>query len=446
MSHPDRDAKPHVVVVGCGFAGMQAAKALRRSEARVTVVDRRNHHLFQPLLYQVATAGLSPADIAAPIRRVFRNQPNVEVRLDEVAGIDPALRRVRLCHSEVQYDYLVLAAGATHSYFGHDDWEAVAPGLKTIDDATEIRRRILLAFERAEHESSEEARRSELTFVVIGGGPTGVELAGAIMEIAAQTIPRDFRAIDTRTTRVILLEGGDRLLSAYDPTLSARAKRDLEQIGVEVRLNTFVTGLENGLVTMGEDTIKASNAFWAAGVQASPIAKSLGVELDQSGRVLVEPDLSVPGFPEIFVVGDMAAARFLGQDADSHDTWVPGVAQGALQGGAHAGRIIAAELRGAPRSARRPFRYHDKGSMATIGRASAVAEIGRFKFGGFLAWVLWGLIHVMFLVEFRSRAAVMLGWFWNWITFTRGARLITGERRPDDNPAPPSTLEAEPAE
>lgn len=423
---------------------MQAARALRKSDARVTIVDRRNHHLFQPLLYQVATAGLSPADIAAPIRRIFRKQRNVNVRLDEVRGVDPRAKRVRLKNSDLDYDYLVLAAGATHSYFGHDDWQEIAPGLKTIDDATEIRRRILLAFERAEHEPSEDARRTELTFVVVGGGPTGVELAGAIKEIAAQTIPRDFRNIDTRTTRVILLEGGDRLLAAYDPSLCDRAKRDLEDIGVEVRLKTFVTGIETGRVTMGDESIDAGNVFWAAGVQASPIAKSLDVELDKSGRVLVEPDLSVPGFPEVFVVGDMAAARFLGKDANEDDTWVPGVAQGALQGGTHAGRIIARELKGADRSQRPAFRYHDKGSMATIGRASAVAEIGRFKFGGFVAWVLWGLVHVMFLVEFRNRVGVMLGWFWNWITFTRGARLITGGRHPGDEPAPPRELEPEP--
>jgi NADH:ubiquinone reductase (H+-translocating) len=418
------DSSARVVIIGCGFGGMQAAKALRKSDAQVTIVDKRNHHLFQPLLYQVATAGLSPADIASPIRRVFRTQRNVRVLLDEVTSIDTEQRIVHLDHEELGYDCLVLAAGATHSYFGHDEWEAIAPGLKTIDDATEIRQRILLAFERAEHEPSEAKRRRELTFVVIGGGPTGVELAGAIKEIAAQTIPRDFRAIDTRTTRVVLLEGADRLLLAYHPTLSARAKRDLEDIGVEVRLNTFVTGLEPGLVTMGDESIEAGNAFWAAGVQASPLARSLGVDLDDAGRVPVEVDLSVPGHPEIFVVGDMAAAR----QRPGSDEPVPGVAQGALQGGAHVGRIIARELRGEPRSNRPPFRYRDKGSMATIGRARAVAEIGRFRFGGFVAWLLWGLIHVAFLVEFRNRVLVMLQWGWNWVTFTRGARLITSGR------------------
>lgn len=433
-------SRPRVVIVGCGFAGMQAARALRKADADITVVDRRNHHLFQPLLYQVATAGLSPADIASPIRRIFRGQRNVRVLLDEVTGIDTGARTVHLDHDRLDYDYLVLAAGATHSYFGHDDWQAVAPGLKTIDDATEIRRRILLAFERAEHEDSEPARRTELTFVVVGGGPTGVELAGAIKEIAAQTIPRDFRAIDTRTTRVVLIEGGNRLLGSFDPSLSARAKRDLEKLGIEVILNTYVTDLQPGVVTMGDDTIRAGNVFWAAGVQASPLAKALGVELDDLGRVPVEPDLSVPGFPEIFVVGDMAAAK---QRNGSGDL-VPGVAQGALQGGKHVGRIIARELNGAPRSERPPFRYKDKGSMATIGRARAVAEIGRFKFGGFFAWILWGLIHVMFLVEFRNRVLVMLQWVWNWFAFSRGARLITGGREPTDSPAPPRELKEQP--
>jgi len=425
---------PRVVIIGCGFGGMQAAKALRKANAAVTIVDKRNHHLFQPLLYQVATAALSPADIASPIRRVFRNQRNARVLLDEVTSIDTSARIVHLDHERLEYDYLVLAAGATHSYFGHDEWERVAPGLKTIEDATEIRRRILLAFEHAEHERSESGRRTALTFAVVGGGPTGVELAGAIKEIAVETIPRDFRTIDTRSTRVVLIEGGGRLLGAFHPDLSARAQRDLEKLGVEVIVDTYVTDLKPGLVSMGENTIEAGNVFWAAGVKASPLAKSLGVKLDASGRVPVEPDLSVPGFPEIFVVGDMAAAK----RRPGSDALVPGVAQGALQGGAHVGKIIARELAGHTASDRPAFRYTDKGSMATIGRARAVAEIGRFKFGGFIAWVLWGLVHVMFLVEFSNRLLVMFQWTWNWFAFTRGARLITGGRERPSTPFNPN--------
>ncbi|MFG0291731.1 MAG: NAD(P)/FAD-dependent oxidoreductase [Phycisphaerales bacterium JB050] len=440
---PPAPSSPRVVIVGCGFGGMDAAKALRRTNAQITIIDKRNHHLFQPLLYQVATAALSPADIASPIRRIFRNQPNVTVLLDEVTAIDPERKIISLDDSQLEYDYLVLAAGATHSYFGHDEWESVAPGLKTIEDATEIRRRILMAFEQAEHEPDPAKRTAALTFVIVGAGPTGVELAGAIKEIAVQTIPRDFRTIDTRTARVILIEGGDRLLSSFDPSLSARAQRDLEKLGIEIITNTYVTDLKPGLVTMGERTIEAGNVFWAAGVKANPLATSLGCELDPTGRVLVQPDLSVPGHPEIFVVGDMAAARLLDKDSNQSNTWVPGVAQGALQGGTHAGKIIAREIASGlqPGAAtdRPPFRYKDKGSMATIGRAKAVAEIGRFKLGGLIAWLLWGLIHVMFLVEFSNRILVMLQWTWNWFAFTRGARLITGGRDKPANPNQPNT-------
>lgn len=445
---PPAPSSPRVVIVGCGFGGMDAAKALRRTNAQITIIDKRNHHLFQPLLYQVATAALSPADIASPIRRIFRNQPNVTVLLDEVTAIDPERKVVTLDDSQLEYDYLVLAAGATHSYFGHDEWESVAPGLKTIEDATEIRRRILMAFEQAEHEHDPAKRAAALTFVIVGAGPTGVELAGAIKEIAVQTIPRDFRTIDTRTARVILIEGGDRLLSSFDPSLSARAQRDLEKLGIEIITNTFVTDLKPGLVTMGERTIEAGNVFWAAGVKANPLAASLGCELDRTGRVLVQPDLSVPGHPEIFVVGDMAAARLLDKDSNHSNTWVPGVAQGALQGGTHAGKIIAREiasgLQPGATTDRPPFRYKDKGSMATIGRAKAVAEIGRFKLGGLIAWLMWGLIHVMFLVEFSNRILVMLQWTWNWFAFTRGARLITGGRDKPTNPNQPEELRANP--
>lgn len=411
--------------MGGGFGGLEAAKALAKSSAEVTILDRRNHHVFQPLLYQVATAALSPADIAAPIRGVMRDQANCRVVLGEVKGVDLEHRHLHFEGGSIEYDYLVLAAGATHSYFGHPEWEAVAPGLKSLEDATEIRRRILLAFEDAEYEGSEEARRSALTFAIVGGGPTGVELAGAIKEIAAQTIPRDFRHIDTRTTRVLLLEGGDRLLAGFHPESSARAKRDLEQMGVEVRLNTLVTQVSEGGVSIGEEFLPVRNVLWAAGVQASPLTRSLDVPLDRAGRVLVEPDLSVPGHPQVFVVGDMAAAK----SADTGKP-VPGVAQGALQGGKHVGRILARELAGdADAMARPAFSYNDKGSMATIGKARAVAEIKGQRFSGLLAWLLWSVIHVLFLIEFRDRIIVITNWIWNWFVSSRGARLITGDAR-----------------
>jgi NADH dehydrogenase len=416
-----------VLIVGGGFAGLAAAKALADAPAELTILDRRNHHVFQPLLYQVATASLSPADISAPIRSVVRGQENCQVVLAKVTGVDVARRRLLLGNGHIGYDYLVLAAGATHAYFGHDAWASIAPGLKSIEDATELRRRILLAFESAEYEGSDEARRAVLTFGIVGGGPTGVELAGAIKEIAGRTIPKDYKHIDTRTTRVILFEGGPRVLPAFPPDLSARAQRDLKRMGVEVRLNSIVTNVTPRGIYIGDEFIPVRNVFWAAGVKASPLGESLGVPLDRAGRVIVGPDLTIPGHPEVFVTGDMAAAT----SADTGDP-VPGVAQGGLQMGAYAGKVIARELLGrtAP-GERKPFVYHDKGSMAVIGKAKAVAQIGRLEVGGFLAWLLWGGIHIAFLIGFRNRLQVLISWFWNWLLNARDARLITGDAQLD---------------
>jgi NADH dehydrogenase len=418
---------PRVFIVGGGFAGLAAAKALAGAPVDVTVIDRRNHHVFQPLLYQVATASLSPADISAPIRSVLRGQQNCDVVLAEITRVDIANKRLLTSSGQARYDYLILAAGATHAYFGRDEWAPLAPGLKTIEDATELRRRILLAFESAEHEGSDEARRAVLTFGIVGAGPTGVELAGAIKEIAGQTIPSDYRHIDTRTTRVVLFEGGDRLLPTFAPSSSARAQRHLEQMGVEVRLKSMVTNITPQGIYLGDEFIPVRNVFWAAGVKASPLGQSLGVPLDRAGRVMVGPDLAIPGHPEVFVAGDMAAAR----SADTGKP-VPGVAQGGIQMGRYAGQIIASEVRGRSMPASRtPFVYHDKGAMAVIGKARAVAEIGRFKFGGFPAWLAWGGIHIAFLIGFRNRLQVMLAWFWNWLLNARDARLITGDAHLD---------------
>jgi NADH dehydrogenase len=417
---------PRVLIVGGGFAGLAAAKALAGAPVEVTLVDRRNHHVFQPLLYQVATASLSPADISAPIRAVLRGQANCEVVLAEVAGVDVAGRRLLVGNGSLPYDFLVLAAGATHAYFGHDDWAPLAPGLKSLEDATEMRRRILLAFESAEHEGSEEARRAVLTFGIVGGGPTGVELAGAIKEIAGKTIPRDYKYVDTRTTRVILFEAGSRLLPAFPPELSARARRDLERMGVEVRLGSAVTGVTPRAIHIGEESIPVRNVFWAAGVKGSALGRSLGVPLDRAGRVVVGPDLTIPGHPEVFVAGDLAAAV----SADTGKP-VPGVAQGGIQMGRYAGGTIAREAGRASPAARAPFAYWDKGSMAIIGKAKGIAQIGRFRCGGFLAWLLWGGIHIAFLIGFRNRLQVLLSWFWNWALNARDARLITGDAQLD---------------
>ena len=410
---------PHVVIVGGGFGGLSAARALRRAPVSATLIDRRNHHVFQPLLYQVATAALSPADITGPIRSILRRQRATEVRMSEVVGFDLAGRAVLLADgTRVAYDYLIVATGATHAYFGHPEWEPLAPGLKTVEDATHIRRRFLLAFEAAEQEDDPEERRALLTFVVVGAGPTGVEMAGAFAEIAGHSLVRDFRRIDPSTARVILLEGGARVLSAYDEDLGAYARRALERVGVEVRTNSVVTRIEPEAVYVGDEMIRTRNVVWAAGVTASPLGRALGVETDRVGRVTVNPDLSVPGHPEVFVVGDLMSLD--GKDGKP----LPGVAQVAIQGGACAARNIARTLKGQPRE---PFRYFDKGSMATIGRRAAVLQRDRFKLKGWPAWMAWLLVHIMFLIGFRNRMAVMVQWAWSYLTWQRGARLITGD-------------------
>jgi len=415
MSH-----RPHVVVIGGGFGGLAAARNLARAPVNVTLVDRRNYHLFQPLLYQVATAALNPADIAYPIRSVLAKQSNARVLLADVCSIDVAHRTLALDDGTLHYDYLVVATGATHSYFGKDQWAKLAPGLKSVEDALEIRRRIFLAYEAAERESDPVAQREWLTFAVVGGGPTGVELAGALGEIGLHTLAKDFRSIDPTEVKVVLFEGKDRVLTAYPPKLSEAAKRSLESRHVEVRVDTFVTSIDERSVTVkgpaGDETIGARTILWAAGVQASPLAKSLDAPLDRTGRVIVEPDLSVPGHREIFVIGDLAKMMSDGVE-------VPGVAQGALQGGHHVARMIEGELRGVTR---RPFHYRDKGNMATIGRADAVIATKRFARAGFLAWMLWWVVHIFFLVGFRNRLFMMFHWAWSWLTYQRGSRLITG--------------------
>ncbi len=409
---------PHVVILGGGFAGLTAARALRRAPARLTLVDRRNHHLFQPLLYQVATAALNPGDIAYPIRSVLRGQRNARTIMGRAERIDLPGRAVELKDGHrLPFDYLIVATGATHSYFGHDQWEPWAPGLKTVEDALEIRRRVLSAFEIAEREDDERKVAELLTFVVVGAGPTGVELAGALIEIGRHTVARDYRSFDPRRLRVLLLEGADRVLPPYPPDLSAKAKAQLERLGVEVRVGAKVTAIDQGGVTVGEgERIAAHTVLWAAGVSASPLGRSLGVPVDRAGRVKVQDDLSVPGHPHVFVVGDLMQKP---QDGGM----VPGVAPAAIQSGRAAARNVVRLLRGEPT---RPFRYLDKGSLATIGRAAAVGQMGRVKLSGFLAWWLWWLVHIAYLIGFRNRIVVMMGWAWQYLAFSRGARLITG--------------------
>jgi NADH dehydrogenase len=408
---------PHVVIVGGGFGGLYAAKALRRSPVRVTLIDRKNHHTFQPLLYQVATAGMNASEIAVPIRRVLRKQKNVVVLLNEVTGIDLAARQVALRTGEIAYDYLILATGATHSYFGHDDWARFAPGLKSVEDALEIRGRIFSAFEAAEWEDDEATREALMTFVIVGGGPTGVELAGTLVEIARRTLPDDFRRIDPARAKVILIESAPRVLTAYVEPLSANARQQLDELGVDVRTGAPVTAIDSEGVTLQGERIAARTVLWAAGVAASPLARTLGVPLDRAGRVLVEPDLSVPGHPEAFVIGDLAAVQ---QDGKP----VPGVAPAAMQGGQHVAACIRAALQGKPRPS---FHYRDKGSLATIGRAAAIADFGTIKLTGFIAWVAWFAIHIFFLIGFRNRFLVLWQWAWAYMTYDRGARLITGD-------------------
>ncbi|HYH09877.1 MAG TPA: NAD(P)/FAD-dependent oxidoreductase [Thermoanaerobaculia bacterium] len=414
-------SRPQIVIVGGGFAGLYTARGLKDVEADVTIVDRHNYHLFQPLLYQVAMAGLNPSDIAAPIRGILRRQKNVSVILAEVRAVDTAQKRVQFADGgSLPYDFLVLATGATHSYFGHTEWERVAPGLKTIDDALEIRRRVLLAFEAAERESDPAVQQALLTFVVIGAGPTGVELAGALSEIARQTLVRDFRHFHPESARVILLEGKERVLPPYPADLSEKARKQLVDLGVEVITNAVVTEVTERHVTFGERTIETRTVLWGAGVQASPLAKTLGVPLDRAGRVLVEPDLSIPGHKEVFVLGDLAAAK------QRDGSFVPGVAPAAIQAGQHMARNLERAVAGQPT---RPFVYKDKGSLATIGRAAAVADFGRVRFGGFMAWMAWLLIHIFFLIGFRNRFLVITQWAWAYLTYQRGARLITADEK-----------------
>lgn len=410
---------PRVVIIGGGFGGLWAASALANKPVSVTLIDRKNHHVFQPLLYQVATSVLSPGEIAQPLRRILHNAKNVEVLLGEVIDFDNANKTVKLEDgSTVTYDYLIVAAGARHSYFGHDDWETSAPGLKTLEDAVEIRRRVLLAFELAEREAYLKGEHRELNFVVVGGGPTGVELAGAIADIARQALAKDFKKIDTKKTKVILFEGSDRVLGTFSPELTESAKKQLEDLGVEVRLNSFVTDIAPGKVKVGDDWVECDVVLWATGVAASPLGKKLGVETDKAGRVFVEPDLSLKDHPNIFVIGDMASLK---QDDGKP---VPGVSPAAMQMGTATAKNILAELKGKPRT---KFTYVDKGTMATIGRSKAIADVFGLKLKGFIAWVFWLFLHVFFLIGFRNRFAVMFEWFWAYLTRERSARLITGD-------------------
>jgi NADH:quinone reductase (non-electrogenic) len=408
--------RPRVVIIGAGFGGLSAAKQLARAPFEVTVVDQHNYHLFQPLLYQVATAALSPGDIASPIRGILRDQQNASVILAKVSGIDVARSEVLAEGRRIPFDYLIVATGAEHAYFGND-WASYAPGLKTIDDATYLRRRILLAFERAETESDPDERRRLLNFVVVGGGPTGVEMAGAIAELAKRALASDFRSIDPRSARVILVEAALRLLTPFEPPLSEKARRSLEQLGVEVRLGAGVTDCDGASVSIGNERIETRTIIWAAGVKASPAAEWLAATTDRAGRVKVEPDLSVPGHSNIFVIGDAAAAT----DADGKP--LPGVAPVAKQQGQYVAKLLIARAEGKTLP---PFRYRDFGSLAAIGRKRAVAQLAGFKVSGFPAWLLWSLAHIYFLIGFRNRLAVALHWLWNYITFQRGTRLITG--------------------
>ncbi len=445
MQSPSR-----VVIVGAGFAGLYCARSLKRAPVQVTIVDRRNHHLFQPLLYQVATAGLNPADIAVPVRSFLRRQKNLDVVLGEVEGFDLDGRRVLLAGGEaIPYDQLLVATGATHSYFGRLDWARFAPGLKTVEDALEIRRRVLVAFEEADREADGRVREALLTFVIVGAGPTGVELAGAIAEIARHTLASEFRRIDPRHARVLLLEGIGRVLPAYPADLSDAARRQLEALGVEVRTNALVTGIDEAGVTIGEERVPARTVLWGAGVAASPLARALGAPLDRAGRVKANLDLTLPGRQHVYVAGDLALVSQEG----GHP--VPGLAPAAIQEGQHVARNMVATLRG---DVRQPFRYRNRGTLSTIGRARAVGEVGRFHVKGVLAWLAWLFVHIFFLIGFRNRFAVILQWAWSYATWGRGARLIVdtaeqwrlavrdvqAEDGPRRTPAPPPPFPAPP--
>jgi len=422
------DGKPRtrVVIVGAGFGGLNAARSLARAPVQITIIDRKNHHTFQPLLYQVATAGLSPGEIAAPIRSIFRSHKNVEVLMAEVTGFDLERRAVQTAEGEVPYDYLVVAAGASHTYFGHDDWEPLAPGLKTIEDALEIRRRVLLAFELAERQAAAGDSSTPLNFVVVGAGPTGVELAGTLAEICRHALAHDFRSIDPTRAHILLLEGGPRVLAAYPEDLSASAQEQLQRLGVEVRTSTTVTLIEPGAVHFGDLRLPAAVVLWAAGVAASPLGKKLGAPLDRAGRVRVLPDLSIPNHPEVFVIGDLAAL------SDEHGKMLPGTAPVAIQQGRFVARLIRREVKardvrdGGDVHSRPAFHYWDKGSLATIGRAAAVADFGKIHISGVLAWLAWLFVHILFLIGFRNRLLVFIQWAWSYVTYERGARLITG--------------------
>jgi NADH:ubiquinone reductase (H+-translocating) len=411
-------SNPRVVIIGSGFGGLKAATALAGKAVRVTVIDRTNHHTFQPLLYQVATAGISPAEIAAPIRWILRRSGNIEVLLGDVQSFDLNRKMVTTPDLDVPYDYLIVAAGASHAYFGHDEWEPFAPGLKTIEDALEIRRRVLLAFELAERQAIMGGEPMELNFVVVGAGPTGVELSGTLAEISHHVLRHDFHHIDSRSARIILLEGGPRVLPAYPEDLSASAEKQLRHLGVDVRTSAMVSRVEADAVWTGDTRIPAVVTLWAAGVAASPLGKKLGVPIDRAGRVLVHPDLSIPGHPEVFVVGDLAALK------DKDGQWLPGVAPVAMQEGEFAGKTILRDLRGEKRE---DFHYFDKGTLATIGRAAGVGEIGKVHLSGFFAWLAWLFVHILFLIGFRNRLIVLIQWAWSYFTYQRGARLITGD-------------------
>jgi NADH dehydrogenase len=415
----------HVVIVGGGFGGLYAARALGNVPVQVTLLDRRNHHLFQPLLYQVATAALSPGDIASPIRWILRHQKNAEVLLADVRRIDAGRRTIVLADGEMSYDFLILAAGATHAYFGHDEWRQAAPGLKTLEDALDIRRRVLLAYERAEREGNPSKREALLTFVVIGGGPTGVELAGALAEISRQSLARDFRHFDPGSARIILVEAGPAILTAFPESLREAARKHLAKLGVEVRTGTVVIGVADGRVEAGGSTIKAATVLWAAGVAASPVGATLGVPTDRAGRVIVQPDLTIAEHPEIFVIGDLAS--FTGPNGKP----LPGVAQVAIQMGRHAARNISRALDGQPYHA---FVYRNLGNMATIGRAAAIADFGWLRLKGWIGWLAWLFVHIMNLIGFRNRVVVLVQWAWAYFSYQRAIRLITGHEPERETP------------
>lgn len=415
--HPQGRSLPRVVIVGAGFGGLCAARTLERARASVTVIDRRNHHLFQPLLYEVATAGLSPADIAYPIRSILTGRRNVRVLLDEVTSVDLDSREVMTRHGPISYDFLILAPGADTSYFGHDEWLAHAPGLKSLEDALEVRRRILVSFERAERETEPHARHALLTFVVVGGGPTGVEMAGAIAEISRKVMVDDFSHIDPREARIVLIEAGPRILPTFDERLSAKAHRELERSGVEVIVGTPVQSVERECVRTSRETIETRTIIWAAGVRVSELAGKLNAETDRAGRVRVQPDLSLPCHPRVFVIGDIAACP------DEQGNFLPGLAPVAIQEGYHAASNVIRALEG---KSYLSFHYQDKGTMAAVRRAFAVAQIGGLRLSGFVAWMVWALVHIAFLIGFRNRTVVMFEWAWAYLSYQRGARLITG--------------------